>query len=221
MFRRWLPQIGLAIFLAAGAVAWGSVSIRGTNEWVFSVTRGMWVDDVGDVLSRAVAIVPGSAFNSGRPNAQLEERLRLALDLFEAGRVGTFLVSGDEEHAGHEATGMRRWLTDRGVPTARIVVDPLGIRTLETMTRAARIYGVRNAVICTQRWAAPRALFLARGAGIDAIALVPRNSSRLNAAVPEKESLKVTLAFVERYLLGRTSGSSSGTSTVAMTTPPR
>jgi SanA protein len=162
-----------------------------------------------------VAIVPGNVFRNGRPNRLLEERLWLALGLYQAGRVGAFFVSGDEARAGHEASGMRQWLVDRGVPGSRVMVDELGIRTLATMARAAHVFGIRSAIVCTQRWAAPRALFLAHGAGMDAIAFVP--PSKAPSSFGGAENLKIALAFVERYVLGRTSTVAAGTATVAMT----
>lgn len=222
MVRAWLPRIRLRIVLFAGVLAWGTLSMRAANQWVFQTTRGMWFNDIRDVSRRDVAIVPGSVFRNGRPNAQVEERLRLALRLYEAGLVGTVLVSGDEEGQGHEATGMRRWLVGHGVSASRVMVDPLGIRTLATMTRAAHLFGVRGAIVCTQSWAAPRALFLARGSGIDAIALVPQVPVRAtNTGLFGTENLKIVLAFVERYILGRTSVASPSTPVIAMATPLR
>jgi SanA protein len=39
------------------------------------------------------------------------------------------------------------------------------------MARAAEIYRVRSAIVCTQAYHLPRAVFLARRAGIDAVGL--------------------------------------------------
>jgi SanA protein len=208
MLRRWVPQIALTVCFAAGAVGWGSLSLRGANEWVFHITKGMWFDDMGDITPRDVAIVPGVLFRSGRPQAFLEERLGMALGLYRSGRVKAILVSGDEQRAGNEASGMRRWLLDRGVPSTAVLADPLGTRTLVTMTRAAHVFGVRSAIICTQGMHAPRSVFLARGAGIDAVALVP-HAPRNGYASRRAESLKVSLAFIEHYLLRQTQSAPS------------
>ena len=66
---------------------------------------------------------------------------------------------------------MARWLEDRGVPGEDVFLDHAGFRTLDTMQRAARVFGVRSAVICTQAFHLPRAVWLARKAGIDAVGL--------------------------------------------------
>jgi SanA protein len=217
MLRLWFPQIALAVFLAAGAIAWGSLSLRGSNEWVFIVTRGMWSDNIRELSAHDVAIVPGAVFRDGRPVPVLEERLNLALGLYRSGRVATILVSGDEAGQEKEASGMRQWLIDHGVPAARVTADPLGVRTLATMTRAAHVFDVRSAIICTQRLHAPRSVFLARGAGIDAVALVPPSAPR-NASVNERtEHLKITLAFLEHYVFRRTAARSSSADLVPAT----
>lgn len=219
MLRRWLHRIALSVCLACGAVAWVSLSLRATNEWVFHTTRGMWFDDMRDLSPREVAIVPGNVFRNGRPNRILAERLWLALSLYQAGRVGSFLVSGDEERAGHEASGMKQWLVDRGVPASRVMVDRSGVRTLATMNRAAHVFGIRSAIICTQSWAAPRALFLAAGSGIDALAFVPRGAPvQAPSGGMGGEDLKISLAFVERYVLRRTAPGSAATASFALTT---
>jgi|GEM_PF-874285 len=220
MLRRWSSHFALAVLFAAGAVAWGYLSIRGTNRWVFNVTRGAWFEDVREIPSRDVAIVPGTGFHHGRPHPPMEERLRLALNLYEAGLVRAILVSGNEAGPGYEVSGMQRWLIERGVPSAQIMVDPLGTRTLETMTRAVMVFGVRSAIVCTQGWAAPRAVFLARGAGIDAIALVPEAVPRRPNQIFTDEHYKTTLAFLERYVLGRTRTTVAQSAELAMSFPP-
>ncbi len=40
------------------------------------------------------------------------------------------------------------------------------------MQRARKVFGVREAAICTQRFHLPRALYLARASGIDAVGVI-------------------------------------------------
>lgn len=55
-----------------------------------------------------------------------------------------------------------------GVPDAAILLDPKGIRTAETCTRAAEVFGVRAALLVTQAFHLPRALMTCAALGIDA-----------------------------------------------------
>ncbi len=134
------------------------------------------------VPGHAFAIVPGAAVRTnGRPSDALEDRLACALDLWRAGKVRTLLVSGNPSARGDEVACMSSWLRGRGVPDDAIVADREGFRTLDTMRRAAGRFGVRDAVLCTQAFHLPRALWLARRAGIDADGLVADRRPYANA----------------------------------------
>jgi vancomycin permeability regulator SanA len=59
-------------------------------------------------------------------------------------------------------------LEARGVSPASIVLDPGGHRTAATMAGSAAL-GVRSALVVSQGYHLPRALYFARHAGIDAV----------------------------------------------------
>ena len=164
---RKLALVGGAAGLAA------ALAVAGANLWILGAA-GTLYEDAASVPPRTVAIVPGArVLVDGTPLPALEDRLQCALDLYRAGRVRRILVSGDHATLGYdEVNGMQRWLADRGVPVEDVFLDHAGLRTLDTMQRAARVFLVRDAVICTQRFHLPRSLFLARDAGLDAVGLV-------------------------------------------------
>lgn len=58
-------------------------------------------------------------------------------------------------------------MLDYGIPEEVIECDDLGLSTSETMQRASQLYGVRSAVIVTQKYHLSRAVYLARNYGID------------------------------------------------------
>lgn len=97
---------------------------------------------------------------------------------------------------------MFRWLVDNGVRKADIAVDPAGYRTLDTMQRAVRVFGVKEAIVCSQGVHLARAVFLARSAGIDAVGFIadPRRSVHV-MAVPH-ETLGSALAVLD-VVVGR------------------
>lgn len=66
---------------------------------------------------------------------------------------------------------MRKALVRDGVPPRDVFEDHAGFDTWATMVRARSIFGVRKAVVVTQGFHMPRALFLAEEAGIDATGL--------------------------------------------------
>jgi SanA protein len=173
----------------------GSVWLAGA--WIRREAEPHLYDDPAAVPAREVAIVPGARVHpDGSPYPVLEDRLELARRLYEAGKVRRIVVSG----ADGEPVGMRRWLVRHGVPASAVAPDARGLRTLDTMRRASHDLGVSNAIVCTQRFHLPRAVFLARQSGIDAVG-VPADRRRYprHAQWIAREALARTRAIVDVY----------------------
>jgi SanA protein len=114
------------------------------------------------------AIVLGNrVFADGRVSSDLHGRLALALELHRLGKVSRVYVSGEyRADDGYDEPGvMAAWLRKRGVADADIVLDRGGYRTAATMADAVAD-GIREAIVCTQGYHLPRALFFAREAGL-------------------------------------------------------
>src|SRR6478735_2650902 len=124
---------------------------------------------LGDVPETPVALVLGAGLRpDGSPSTYLRRRLDAARSLYDAGTVRVILVSGDHGTASHdEPAAMRDYLVDAGVPADRIVLDGAGFDTHDSCVRAHQVFGVRRAVVLTQSYHLPRALFSCRAAGID------------------------------------------------------
>lgn len=166
-------DLGGLAWAATGLAVAGPVALAAAGVWVERTSGPFLHGRAEAVPPRPTAIVPGARVAAdGTPSAVLEDRLRAARDLLEAGRVERILVSGCSRPDGShdEAAGMRRWLLGQGVPDRLVDVDGQGHRTLRTMLRAADS-GVDAAAICTQRFHLARSVFLARQVGIDAVGL--------------------------------------------------
>jgi SanA protein len=182
---------------AVSAVALGMV--LGANVWVAHAASGRAYASAESVPSRSVAIVPGARIVDGKPFIHLRNRLETALMLYQGGRVKKILVSGNDTTASSEASVMSAWLRERGVDPDDILVDAGGARTRETMNRAADIFDVSDAVICTQDVNAARSVYLAEAAGIDAVAVGVPSELRQSGRYMRTEALKTTLAFFESF----------------------
>ncbi len=191
--------------LAAGLLATGGlVGVGAANAWVLG-HGGAVYERAQDVPARAVAIVPGAAvLQDGTPRAALEDRLAAALELYRLGKVRRILVSGDHQAEGYdEVNGMHRWLVARGVPSEAVFLDHAGLRTLDTMVRAAKVFQVHDAVVCTQRFHLARSVFLARSAGLDAVGLVADRREYVTARWDAvREAIARTVAVADVHLLG-------------------
>lgn len=161
--RRWLRRLVLAVVVLAlvvGApIAWVQLTGRAAER------------ALADVPDEPVALVLGAGIAAnGQPSPYLRRRLDAAAELYRDGRVTTVLVSGDHSTPYHdEPAVMRTYLLAHGVPDSAIVRDDAGLDTHASCVRAHDVYGVDRAVVITQDYHLPRALFTCRHAGIDAV----------------------------------------------------
>jgi len=160
--RRWFRRLlvaGVALVVAMAVV----------HEYVVR-SAAACIHPAADVASADCIVVPGARIHAdGTPYHLLEDRLRTALDLFVHGKAPCVVLSG---HGGggvgeNEVAAMRRWLAERGVPHAAMRDDPLGLRTIDTMRRCGAELGMRSAIVVTNPFHLPRAVFLGRHCGLD------------------------------------------------------
>jgi vancomycin permeability regulator SanA len=122
-----------------------------------------------DVPAEPVGIVFGAGVQGDQPSSYLQGRLDLALKLWHAGKFKVFLVTGDNSTPTYnEPKAMRDYLMDEGVPEDLIVLDYAGFDTWQSCDRAKQIFGVSKAILVSQTFHIPRAIYLCRAAGIEA-----------------------------------------------------
>ncbi len=123
-----------------------------------------------EIPEAPVALVFGAGLSAGgEPSPILRQRVETAMSLYRQGKVRKLLVSGDNTDPFHDETkAMRRYAIDRGLPAEDVVGDYAGVSTWDTCYRAKEIFGVERAVLVTQGFHLPRALFMANALGIDA-----------------------------------------------------
>lgn len=124
-----------------------------------------------------VAIIFGAGLTrSGYPTPILRDRVETGVQLYFAGKVQKLLMSGDNRSPGHDEPGsMRDYAVGLGVPADAIVLDNSGDRTYDTCYRARAIFGLNSALLVTQSFHLPRALFLCRALGLNAIGVEANN----------------------------------------------
>lgn len=119
-------------------------------------------------LNAPVLVLGAGIYSDGEPTAVLEGRLRTALDLYRAGKVTWFLVSGDNRAASYnEPQAMRRWLLKQGVPPDRVIADYAGRRTYDSLKRANMVFGLQRLVVVTSDFHMARAIYLGSSLGLD------------------------------------------------------
>ena len=118
-----------------------------------------------------VAIIFGAGLRrDGSPTAMLRDRVLTGAELYFNGKVEKLLMSGDNRFVDYnEPEAMRQFALSVGVPDDAIVLDYAGRRTYDTCYRAKAIFGVESALLVTQGFHLPRAVFLCNMLGMDTL----------------------------------------------------
>ena len=136
--------IALIAYVAIAAV---SLTWAGTHQYAKSV----------DAI-----VVMGAAQYDGVPSPLLASRLQQALDLWKEKQAPVIAVTGGKRAGDRFTEGdtSRRWLTDRGVPAADIIVESAGHSTwesIENLTPLLTLANVQSVVVVSSSWHVQRA----------------------------------------------------------------
>lgn len=177
------------------------------DQYVASVSEAEIYDDLTQVPQRRVALVLGTTkwAPSGRINLFYKYRIEAALQLYLAGKVERILVSGDNSRPDYdEPTQMRDDLIELGVPADHVVRDYAGFRTLDSVLRAKKVFGLDSFVVVSQRFHCLRAVYLAQAADIDAVGYCAREvGGATGIKIRLREVLARTQAVVDLNILDR------------------
>ena len=158
---------GKKIGIYAGIVGiLGGIMLIGASLHVYVKGKQFMVD--AQSAAAPVVIVPGAGLKrDGTPSDVLRDRLMVALAIYQDGRAEKILCSGDNGQVQYdEVNAMREWLLARGVAPEDLFLDHAGFDTYDTMVRAVEVFGVTEAMIVTQDFHLPRALYVADAQGI-------------------------------------------------------
>jgi len=151
--------------------------------------------------TRPVAIVFGAGLlRDGSPTPVLRDRVATAADLYFRGKVQKLLLSGDNRFLNYnEPEAMRQYALALGMPAEALVLDYAGRRTYDTCYRAKAIFGVESALLVTQKYHLPRAVYTCRALGIGATG-VPADRRRYPATPYIYWNLREVLATARALL---------------------
>ena len=108
--------------------------------------------------------------SSGQINLFYKARLDAVEELYELGKIKTILISGDNSTRYYsEPQDMKEDLIKRGIPEGVIFLDYAGFRTLDSIIRAEKIFGLSKYTIITQKFHCERALYIAQKRNCQAI----------------------------------------------------
>ena len=183
--------------IAAALLAWGGAALAirlASNGRVFDSKT------IAALPRLRAGVVLGcrKTLPNGLSNLYFTRRIASAAELYRAGKVDCFIVSGDNHVRTYdEATDMKNSLVAAGVPEAQIVCDYAGFRTLDTVVRAKKVFGLDSFVVVSQPDHVRRAVFTARGFGCDAYGYAAQD---VNGRYSMKTTIREQLAKIAAVL---------------------
>lgn len=159
--------------------------------------------------AEGIAIVFGAGLRrDGTPTPILRDRVQTAASLYLSGKVEKLLMSGDGRMADYnEPEAMRQFAVSLGVPNEAIMLDFAGSRTYDTCYRAKAVFGVKSALLVTQKFHLPRALFLCNALGLEALGVEANNRQFWRGSMlvwNVREQLATVGAFLDVYVSNST-----------------
>ncbi len=163
---------GLLLLLLIAVIAFAFVHFR-VHSYDNRIITNMNELDTSRWARPRVAIVFGaSVYGNGDLSPILEDRVDTAIELYRAHKVDRILVSGDNRHRSYnEPKAMQEYLVTHAVAPQDVVVDYAGRSTYETCMRAKDVFGLQRAVLVSQGYHLPRALYIANSLGLDALGM--------------------------------------------------
>jgi len=169
------------------------------NERIARAARDAVHTHPATVPKKAVAIVFGAKAWETGPSHILQDRLDAAIQLYRLGTVDKLLLSGDHGRKDYdEVNTMADYAFGKGVPREDLFLDHAGFRTYDTLYRARDVFGVTSAVLVTNRFHLPRAIYTARRFHLDVVGLASdARTYRSRLWNDCREFLARTLAWTE------------------------
>ena len=195
MYRRRLPLI-LILLTAIGTFFYVHTRVHAYDD---RIIRNMEQLDTSGWAHPRVAVVFGaSVYSNGDLSPILADRIDTAIELYRSRKVDRILVSGDSRHRSYnEPKTMQDYLIGHDVAARDVIVDYAGRSTYETCLRAKEVFGLERAVLVSQGYHLPRALYIANQLGLASVGVA--GDLRLNQQI-DYQSVREWAAEVKAYL---------------------
>jgi SanA protein len=168
--KKKILRISILILLALAITAPLTIS-----AYMMVATREYLVSEkaAADLGTDCILVLGAGLKPDGTPSNMLRDRLDEGIRLYQEGVAPKLLLSGDNGQEKHdEVNAMKDYVLKAGIPSEDIFLDHAGFSTYESIYRARDIFLVKKAVIVTQRYHQYRALYMARGLGMEGYGVV-------------------------------------------------
>lgn len=160
------------IWIVLGIILIIGIVFGATNAAVIGIGGAKIVsaEELEGREAECILVLGASVLADETPSGILQDRLDVAIGLYEQGVAPKIIMSGDNgTDSYNEVRAMKNYAIAQGVPSDDIFCDHAGFSTYESMYRAREVFEVDSMVVVTQTYHLYRALYAANGLGINAV----------------------------------------------------
>jgi SanA protein len=160
--RRILNILVFSVILALVGILFLQLHVKRTS-------RDLIVTDISQLNQAYTGIVLGASVKPDKSlSLILQDRVDAALLAYENKKFKKFLLSGDHGEKNYdEVNAMKTYLNNKGVPDEDIFLDHAGFDTYDSMYRARDVFKVKSAIVFTQEFHLPRAIYIGKNMGLN------------------------------------------------------
>ncbi|MGV6828027.1 MAG: SanA/YdcF family protein [Flavobacteriales bacterium] len=170
-----------------------------SNYYIKKNAIGKLFSEIKKTPKNRVGLVLGTGkYANGKISPYYLNRIEATVELFKAGKIDLVLVSGDNSHKNYnEPNYFKGDLIKKGIPEDKIVLDYAGFRTLDSIIRAKKVFGLQEFTIISQKFHNERAIYLAEEKGLSVIAF---NAKDVKGSLKHRNTIREYFAKTKATL---------------------
>ena len=181
--------LGLIIFIVV--ISLTLKSVNNYKKYIYNI------EDI-PIKDATIIVLGAGVKENGEPSDILVDRLETSLEVFNSNIGNNFILSGDHGREDYNEVGaMKEYISNFDIDEEIIFMDHAGFSTYDTMYRAKNIFKVDKAIIVTNEYHLPRALYIAKKLGIEAYGV---KSDKRNYFFMESYKKREILAKIKDFI---------------------
>lgn len=170
---------------------------------IFSTKKYIYSQKESVPSKTAIIVLGAKVYKGGYLSTAFKDRIMSGAELLSMGKAEKILLSGDHGRETYDEVNTGRNFVLRNYPEIAhedIFMDHAGFSTYETMYRAKSVFCVKDAVVVSQAFHLPRAVYIARKLGIDAVGYRADETVGFRKAIRMSWALREYLARVKAFM---------------------
>jgi len=180
-----MVSLALLVFLINVGITWS------TREDIHKEVKNISNKEVGIILGARV-------YSNGTMSDILKDRVDTGIELYKKEKVKKLLISGDHGQEKYdEVNTIKNYILKKNIAPEDIFLDHAGFDTYDSLYRAKEVFQVKSAIVITQEFHLPRAVYIGKSLNINTIGMIADKQPYLGMA---RYKTRECLARIKAFL---------------------